>query len=197
MMSAAVEQQANLLKPLGIRARMPVFDLAVRSLRNLQAAERDATIALLEQLINADGKVTLGEFVLLALCRSHPKTTSGAGTIKYRAVQGAARHATTILSMLLRSGQSTVENYAQVVATLGLNPTDAVPLTGITFRGVEAALSELRLLAPQAKASFIEACLKIVIADGKITITEGELMRAICSTLDVPLPPLIEGQAAA
>jgi len=197
MMSAAVGQQADLLKPLGIRARMPVFDLAMRSLRNMQAAERDATIALLEQLINADGKVTLGEFVLLALCRSHLRTTSGAGAIKYRTLQEAGRHATTILSMLLRSGQSTVENYAQVVATLALNATDAVPLTGITFHAVEAALGELKLLAPQAKASFIEACLQVVIADGRITITEGELMRAICSTLDVPLPPLIEGQAVA
>ncbi len=197
MMSAAVGQQADLLKPLGIRARMPVFDLAMRSLRNLQAAERDATIVLLEQLINADGKVTLGEFVLLALCRSHLKAMSGAGTIKYRTVQGAARHATTILSLLLRAGQSTVDNYAQVVATLGLNANDAAPIIGISFRAVEAALGELKQLAPQGKASFIKACLEIVIADGTITITEGELMRAICSTLDVPLPPLIEGQVTA
>ena len=197
MMAAAVEQQADLLKPLGIRARMPVFDLAMRSLRNLQAAERDATIALLEQLINADGKVTLGEFVLLALCRSHLKPSGGPGTIKYRTVQGAARHVTTILSLLLRAGQSTVDNYAQVVATLGLNATDTVPVIGISFRAVEAALGELKQLAPQGKASFIKACLEIVIADGQITITEGELMRAICSTLDVPLPPLIEEQAVA
>lgn len=197
MMAAAVERQADLLKPLGIRARMPVFNLAIGALRNLQAAERDATIALMEQLINVDGKVTLGEFVLLALCRSHLKAAGGAGTIKYRTVQGAAKSVTTILSLLLRSGQSTVDNYAQIVATIGLTAAEAVPENGITFHAVEAALGELKLLAPQGKASFIKACLDIVIADGKITITEGELMRAICSTLDVPLPPLIEGQAVA
>ena len=29
-------------------------------------------------------------------------------------------------------------------------------------------------------------------ADGKLTVAEGELMRAICATIDSPLPPILE-----
>ena len=50
----------------------------------------------------------------------------------------------------------------------------------------------MKLLAPLKKPALIKACLEIVMADGKITVTEGELMRAICAALDSPLPPLLE-----
>ena len=57
---------------------------------------------------------------------------------------------------------------------------------------VEAALYELKLLAPLKKPLVIKACLEIVMADGKLTVAEGELMRAICAALDSPLPPILE-----
>jgi uncharacterized tellurite resistance protein B-like protein len=57
---------------------------------------------------------------------------------------------------------------------------------------VETSLYELKLLAPLKKPALIKACLEIVMADGTITVTEGELMRAICAALDTPLPPLLE-----
>ena len=34
--------------------------------------------------------------------------------------------------------------------------------------------------------------IEAVMADGLLTVAEGELMRAICAALDSPLPPLIE-----
>ena len=68
--------------------------------------------------------------------------------------------------------------------TSGLDP--------ISTGKVEAALYELKLLAPLAKPALIKACLAVVMPEGKLSIVQAELMRAICAALDTPLPPILE-----
>jgi len=57
---------------------------------------------------------------------------------------------------------------------------------------VESALNELNLLAPLKKPQLIKACVATAMADDKLTLAEGELLRAICAALDSPLPPILE-----
>ena len=57
---------------------------------------------------------------------------------------------------------------------------------------MEGALAELKLLFPLKKPLLIKACLAAAMADDKLTVAEGELMRAICAALDTPLPPILE-----
>jgi len=52
------------------------------------------------------------------------------------------------------------------------------------------------LLAPLKKPLFIKACLATAMADDKLTLAEGELLRAICAALDSPLPPILESTEA-
>jgi Zn-dependent protease with chaperone function/uncharacterized tellurite resistance protein B-like protein len=193
MMAIETGRLADLLQPLGIGMRMPVFEFSMASLRSLDTVEDDEIIALMEEMISADNKVTLAEFVLLTLCRSHLKPAAdGPGRIKYQTIQGVSKEIAAILSLLLRAEQVDPEVYARVVSSLALPSISQNPVSSITFQAVEAALGELKLLAPQGKATFIKACLEIVLEDGQITVTEGELMRAICAALEVPLPPIIE-----
>lgn len=62
----------------------------------------------------------------------------------------------------------------------------------LDFREVEAALYELKLLAPLAKPALIKACLAVVMPEGTISIVQAELMRAVCAALDTPLPPILD-----
>ena len=62
----------------------------------------------------------------------------------------------------------------------------------LAMTDVEGALYELKLLAPLKKPAFIKACFAVVMSDEKLTVLEGELMRALCAALDSPLPPLID-----
>jgi hypothetical protein len=62
----------------------------------------------------------------------------------------------------------------------------------LRFDRVEGALYELKLLAPLKKPLFIKACVAVVMADDKLTVAEGELLRAVCGALDTPLPPILE-----
>ena len=61
---------------------------------------------------------------------------------------------------------------------------------------VDRALNELNLLAPLKKPAFIKACVAVAMADDKLTLTEGELLRAVCAALDSPLPPILETSEA-
>jgi Zn-dependent protease with chaperone function len=183
-------QIADALGPLGVRVRLPVFELAAPGLRSLNDAQRDSTLALVNTLINADGRITLAEFVLLTLCRRHlDKPPRGAPPVKHRSLADVSREAGIVLSLLARSSQAGEECFPRVMAGLQLKAGKPPPFT---LALVEAALYELKLLAPLKKPAFIKACVEIVMADGRITVTEGELIRAICAALDTPLPPLVE-----
>ncbi len=59
-----------------------------------------------------------------------------------------------------------------------------------------AAPGAVLLLAPLKKPLFIKACLATAMADDKLTLAEGELLRAICAALDSPLPPILESTEA-
>ena len=66
----------------------------------------------------------------------------------------------------------------------------------LNIGAVESALNELNLLAPLKKPLFIKACVATAMADDKLTLAEGELLRAICAALDSPLPPILESTEA-
>jgi tellurite resistance protein len=66
----------------------------------------------------------------------------------------------------------------------------------LRFDVVEGALYELKLLAPLKKPLFIKACVAVAMADDKLAVAEGELLRAVCAALDTPLPPILESTGA-
>jgi Zn-dependent protease with chaperone function len=184
---------AGLLRPLGPRARMPLLDLAMPSLKRMDEGARDALQRLVKDLAEADGRVTVGEFVLLTLCRRHlgpePK---GAPPVKYRSVDAVATELGVVLSLLAHSGGSGMSAFDKGMAALGIKGGVLRSPAELGIAAVEGALYELKLLAPLKKPLVIKACLEVVMADGKLTVAEGELMRAIGAALDTPLPPILE-----
>jgi tellurite resistance protein len=50
------------------------------------------------------------------------------------------------------------------------------------------ALSELDQATPAVKRRIIQAVTACIVADGKITIEESELLRAVAAALDCPMP---------
>ncbi len=190
--AAEADTLAQALAPIGLRARLPVFELAAPTLGSLDEAERARMLALVSSMIDADSRVTPGEFVLLTLCRRHLGTPPrGAPPVKHQNLSGLGREAATVLALLARCAPGGQAAAAGVMAALGLPPA-LLQSASITPGSVEAAFYELKLLAPLRKPAFIKGCLEVVLADGRITLTEGELMRAICAALDSPMPPLIE-----
>ena len=62
-------------------------------------------------------------------------------------------------------------------------------------RALDRALKRLDLLVPAAKEQLVEALVKTIAHDQRLTVEEAELLRAICAALHCPLPPLVGLQA--
>ena len=53
-------------------------------------------------------------------------------------------------------------------------------------------LSLLIALLTAGRKSMLQAVSNAITHDGKLTTTEAELLRAICASLDCPLPPILQ-----
>ncbi len=184
---------ADALKPLGARVRLPVLALVIPTLKRLPGTERQRLLEKIKAVIEADRKVTLGEFVLLTLCRSQIlKEEKRSPAVKYRSVDAVATEAAVVLSLVAHSGKSGMAAFDKGMAALGVPGGVLRSPSELDIGTVEGALNELNLLAPLKKPLFIKACVATAMADDKLTLAEGELLRAICAALDSPLPPILE-----
>ena len=64
----------------------------------------------------------------------------------------------------------------------------------VDLRALDRALGRLRDTAPRLRGQILGACVAAVATDGKVTIAEGELLRAVSDSLGCPMPPLLPGQ---
>jgi Zn-dependent protease with chaperone function len=184
---------ADALKPLGARARLPVLALVIPTLKRLPGPERDALLERIKAVIEADRKITLGEFVLLTLCRSQiQREEKRSPAVKYRSVDAVGTEAAIVLSLLAHAGGGGMVAFDKGMAALGVAGGVLRSPSELNIGAVESALNELNLLAPLKKPLFIKACVATAMADDKLTLAEGELLRAICAALDSPVPPILE-----
>lgn len=168
----AVARKAEVLAPLIAQLdrayRLPLVALALPVLRTeLDEAGRGAFLAAMRAAIEADSRLTLGEFVLDTLLDWNlgPKAKR-AGGVRYRAADLQAECA------LIRS----------------LLAFDKRPFN---LAQVTRALERLSQLAPQEKQAFLAQCAAIVAADGDVKLVEHELLRAVAAALDCPMPPSV------
>ena len=189
--AAQTARIADALVPFGERMRMPMLALAIPTLKQLPGPEQQKFLERVKALIDADGRVTLREFVVLTLCRSQ-LLRRGAARVKYRNVEAVLAEAIIVLSLLAHVGKGGMAAFDKGMAALGAAGGVLRSPSELNIGVVESALNELNLLAPLKKPLFIKACVATAMADDKLTLAEGELLRAICAALDSPLPPILE-----
>jgi Zn-dependent protease with chaperone function len=194
-----VRAAAPLTRGLSPAYHLPVIDLGLAALKGLQAAAKVEILAAIEAVINADRRVSLHEFVVLALLRSQlaPRPKS-AETKKIRELSGEVA---TVLALVAYAGtraDATGARDAALQAAIragaaNLGIPDSVPSpTGITLASASAALEALRGLAPMQKGLLVKGLFAAVTVDGTIRVAEAGLMRVVGAVLDCPLPPLLE-----
>jgi len=192
-LAAQCSQLAQALAPLGARLRLPALTLALPSLKLLPEETRDSVLRLVQGLIAADGKVSLGEFVLQTLLRRHlGPQAKGAPRVRHGDLSSVAREAAIVLSLFAHAGGGGMAAFDKGMQVLGLPGGVFSTTSELRFDVVERALTELNALAPLRKPAFIKACVAVVTADDRLTLAEGELLRAVCAALDSPLPPILE-----
>ena len=188
--------QSELDLVIGSLARahmLTLADLALPAVKSQPQKARERFLAELASVVQADGRVTLREFVLFTLLRQ--RLREGAGLpipTRYRAVGEIAGDAAAVLSLLAHAGSEDPRRaFARGAAILELAATEPVAPSALGTASLGASLERLRHLAPFAKPALLKACCETAGADGRLTLAEAELVRMVAATLDCPLPPLV------
>lgn len=171
--------------------RLPLLDLAMPALKQL---DTKAFLALRENmalLIKLDGKVKLLEWTLLRIIERNLRP--GSGKIGNVALAELSEACATLLAFLARVGETsdlqTEQAFADAWSGLPFPPR-SLPAAA-SLRDLEAALKQLEQLRPLQKPQLLKALARCIEHDGHITAGEAELMRAVADILDCPMPPLL------
>lgn len=187
---AALARKAEVLAPLIASLdrgyRLPIVALALPVLRKeLDEEGRRRFLDMLKAVIEADGRVTLGEFVLATLLQAHLGGQRAAA--RDAKCADLKTQCGLVLSLLSHAGADAAKAFVEGAQALDL-PLALVGREALRFDEVSRALAELRALAPAEKARFVAACAEVTTADGTVQLAEHELLRAACSALDCPMP---------
>jgi Zn-dependent protease with chaperone function len=181
-------------------ARLPLVNLALPALRQLDAGQFSQFSQTLQWLIGSDGKVELFEFVLQKIVLRHlaPKFgQSRPSAVQFYTLKPLVPDCAVVLSALANVGSSDAMEIQKAFAA-GAPYLRAPENSGLLLLPggqcgvdqIDAALDQLAQAVPIIKKNLIQACVYVVGADGVIVESEAELLRAIADTLDCPIPPL-------
>jgi Zn-dependent protease with chaperone function len=193
--AAALEQYAATLARLPPGWRLPLLDLSMPVLRTLTAAQRDALLQLCHILIQADGRVTLAEFLLYSVLKRRlvPVRSTGRGL----RIAEVGAESTVVMSLIanVRLPQEPQRAYGAGQALLPATGA-LIAQKALSLSQVSGAFDRLAQLAPLEKPLLVKACFAIAFVDGQSHWKAASCLRTLCAALDCPLPPQVENAEA-
>ncbi|NNG03088.1 MAG: M48 family metallopeptidase [Inquilinus sp.] len=184
---------------IGQQDRLPLVNLCLPALRTLSLPQFADFRFSLVRLIEADRIRSPFELALLAVVRRHLDSyfdDRRPWRVRRRSSGTIARQSGVLLSALAHIGHDTPETaaaaYRAGIARLATDKPPELQPAGAVGPGVVGdALDTLVRAAPDAKRRLVLALTAAVVSDGKVTPAEGEILRAVFESLDVPMPPFL------
>ena len=197
-MAASAERWREMLRNRDRVSRRMFAELAVESCRHRDPKSRATCIGLVKELAEADGAVSLFEYMLQtrALRGLSPAVSLDVCRKPLPPAQVKVE-AAAVLAMLAYAGQPTDDALAEAAWRAGAAHATSFGVEGLlpvrescTLDVLDRALVRLGGLSPLLKGELITACSFVVRADGTLTPDEAELLRSVADMLDMPLPPM-------
>jgi len=182
------------------RLRLPLVDLCLPALKDLSVAQYEDFRQTLDRWLAADNRLDLFEYTLAQVLKRHLDRYFGKSEpphIQFESLTPLREQCELLLSSLAHAGHEDLDHarqaFGRAVERLELE------VSGLTFRPrnecglkpVRLALEQLALVADRSKRALLEASLASTGHDDRVTILEGELLRAIADVLDYPIPPFV------
>ena len=179
--------------------RLPLAALAFPVLRLRPRPELGAFLDTVHAVVNTDGRVSPFEYCLGTLLQVQVRESLDPGRhaqFGRRQITQARQDIAMLLALIAQNGHATTAD-AQRAYLAGMQrvlPRDHVdyapPVDGV--RALDTVWPALDALDPLAKQLLVEAVTAAISHDGKISVTEAELLRTVCGVLHCPLPPMLE-----
>jgi Zn-dependent protease with chaperone function len=203
--SAETLRIASFIAQVKPESRLPLVAMTLPALKGLSARQRQAFADDVLFLIKADNRVSLFEYAVHRLIvrrlvdrlvhRPRAATTPSFTTL----IPAISALLSTLANWGSTDDAAARRAFETGVKMLPGKPGDVtmLPRDKCDLRALDTALDQLASVGPQIKKYTLQACAACIVADGKATVEEAEIMRVISDALDCPMPPLVEFSDAA
>lgn len=191
----------SLFNQVPVRSRLPLLELCIPTLKQLQPKVAAQFFTRIKALVKADGKLSLSEFALQTVLQyrlaPHFRPEKSIST----QLTDIWPDSLIVLSALAKAGHTDhtqIEySFRDGLQQLPKSVKKSMPseLPKSSLHDVSRALARLCHTSPKSKQSIAEACAHTVLADGHTTDAEAELLRAILIALGCPVPPFLDAPA--
>ena len=188
------------LATIGGEFRLPLLAIAFPALKLRPAQHLSYLVSLATRMIEIDGEIDFYEYCFYRILMStlgQAIDPTGRRTA-IRARKKELRSATIELLRVLanhgnESGEQSDAAFRAGRATLGSWAQDFEYESeqSFTVAVLDHSLDVLLGLNSKGKEALLRAISATAVHDGRLSIGEAELIRAVCATLDYPLPPIL------
>jgi len=188
----------------GPEYRLPLLEIAFPALKLRPSEELKYLVSLATRMIEIDGEIDLYEFCFYRILMSSLGQAIDP-TGRRRALRSKRADLRTSSIGLLRiladyghdDDAESKAAFGTGVETLGAWASEYGYEADrkYTISILDHSLDVLLGLNSKGKESLLRAISATAGHDGKLTVTEAELIRAVCATLDYPLPPILVHRA--
>jgi len=195
-----IRQYHEKIVAAGAEYRLPLMEIAFPALKRRPEPELSYLIDLAGRLIDADGDIDLYEFCYYRILVSNLGRAikpSASNKRKSASREPVRKAAIELLRIVAKHGHPNVEEQKRAFATgtalfgkwgskfaFEADHEYAVPV-------LDQSLEILLALNGDGKKMLLEAITAVVMSDKILTVAETELIRAVCASLDCPLPPIL------
>jgi len=176
--------------------RMPALLQVFAALSQLGRPERVTLLKCLNGLLVRESRASVFSYALrkLAQVQLQDNLDPRRRPAGHLSAQGARDELQLLFSVLAIHGSTDDDSArkAYEAGMEGLLPGIRPPMLRLAHwpPKLDAALSRLDRLQPAVKERLVQALVAAISHDGRMTVPESELLRAICAVLHCPLPPL-------
>jgi Zn-dependent protease with chaperone function len=198
---AEVQRLIPIVDAVPESARLPLLDRLQPALLRMSVPQYRRFRTAVDNLIAEDGQVALFEYALRSVVIHRLDLGLGLRkrpSAKYSNPRSLLPALTQLLSHLAWEGnrdprEAQLAFAAGMRTFLGKEPgVQLLPREQVSLREFHAAVLHCALAMPNLKRQVLAACGATVLADGKITVAESELVRAVGALLECPLPQQLE-----
>lgn len=199
--AGSIQQLHALVLEAGDVYRLPLLAIAFPAIKNRPAEQLEFLLDLVRKLIDLDGRIDLGEYcfyrILVSQLLQADKPAAGR-TGNRVSKREAQQSAVNLIRIVADHGNVEPEAkraaFAAGVALFGrwADACKDLPGSDNTVATLDKSLDVLSGMNPAGRQSLLRAVCKTIMHDDKLSLAEAELLRAICATLNCPLPPINE-----
>jgi Zn-dependent protease with chaperone function len=193
------------LADTGREYRLPLLGIAFPALKRRPVPQLAYLVELVGNLIDVDGEIDLYEFCYYRILTTqvdratHPSRRRPLRRVSKGPVRDAA---VNLLRVVAHFGHAEDDARAGAfrkgMALFGAwgQAYDYDPARSYSTTDLDQALELLVALHGKGRALLLDAVTEVVKSDARLTVAEAELIRAICASLDCPLPPILVEKSA-